>query len=110
MNKLTSQTITTIRFPMMVCVVLLHTFIIDRPIGGEILVPNGKYLIFDIFQQLYQNELANVAVPMFFFISGYLFYCGIKEFQLRIFIEKLRRRVHSLFIPYILWNFYFQTY
>ncbi len=107
MNKLTSQTITTIRFPMMVCVVLLHTFIIDRPIGGEILVPNGKYLIFDIFQQLYQNELANVAVPMFFFISGYLFYCGIKEFQLRIFIEKLRRRVHSLFIPYILWNIIF---
>lgn len=79
MNNLTSQTITAIRFPMIVCVVLLHTFIIDRPVNGQVFIPSGRYPIFDIFQQLYQNELANVAVPMFFFISGYLFFYGIKK-------------------------------
>lgn len=107
MNNLTSQTITVIRYPMIVCVVLLHTFIIDRPVNGQVLIPSGRYPIFDIFQQLYQNELANVAVPMFFFISGYLFFYGIKKFHLSIFIDKLKRRVHSLLIPYILWNIIF---
>lgn len=107
MNQVTSQTITAIRFPMIVFVVLLHTFIINRPIGGVIYVPEGKFLGFDIFQQLIQNEICTVAVPMFFFISGFLFFNNMGEFKMRSLLNKLKRRISSLLIPYLLWNIIF---
>ena len=48
--------------------------------------------------------LAQIGVPMFFFISGLLFYrtCSFKDIE-----RKLNSRVYSLFIPYILWNAFF---
>ena len=45
----------------------------------------------------------NIAVPIFFFISGYYFFHG-KELTLTLYKEKLIRRFHTLLIPYILWN------
>lgn len=44
------------------------------------------------------------CVPMFFFISGLLFYrnCEFKGIE-----RKLHSRIRSLFIPYILWNVLF---
>lgn len=42
-----------------------------------------------------------IGVPMFFFISGLLFYrnCRFDDIE-----RKLKSRVHSLLVPYILWN------
>lgn len=50
------------------------------------------------------SVLAQLGVPMFFFISGLLFYrnCCFKEIE-----RKLSSRVHSLLIPYIIWNILF---
>lgn len=45
----------------------------------------------------------NIAVPIFFFISGYYFFHG-KELTLSLYKIKLARRFHTLLIPYILWN------
>ena len=66
MTTLTSKTITALRFPLIVAVVLLHTFIIDRPIGGIVYVPSGKFPGFDWFEHIYRVELANISVPLFF--------------------------------------------
>lgn len=42
------------------------------------------------------------GVPMFFFLSGYLFYSRCESFScLR---EKLIRRIKTLLVPYLLWN------
>ena len=57
----TSQTIATLRFPLIVAVVLLHTYIIDRPIGGTIYVAHGQYPFFDLFAHIYQSEFGNMA-------------------------------------------------
>ncbi len=47
------------------------------------------------------NAFTQVGVPMFFFISGLLFYrnCTFSEIE-----RKLHSRVHSLLVPYIIWN------
>ena len=47
------------------------------------------------------NVLTQIGVPMFFFISGLLFYrnCDFKDIE-----RKLHTRIYSLMIPYILWN------
>lgn len=49
------------------------------------------------------HVIAHIAVPMFFLISGYLFYKGLEVWKWNKWIEKIGSRVKSLFIPYIIW-------
>lgn len=46
--------------------------------------------------------LASVANVLFFFISGFLFFCGINSHV--SCLPKIKNRIKSLFIPYVLWN------
>lgn len=50
------------------------------------------------------HQLTQIGVPTFFFLSGLLFYRGCKFSDIEC---KLRSRVHSLLIPYLLWNVIF---
>lgn len=104
-----SQTITALRFPLIVAVVMLHTYIVDKPIGGYIYVKGGQFPIFDLIEHVFRVEIANMAVPLFFFISGYLFFSGT-SFSKKVYQEKLKRRFYSLFIPYIFWNTAFMLF
>ena len=52
MSVLTSKTISAIRFPMIIAVVLLHTYIIDRPINGIVYIQTGTYTYLDYFIQI----------------------------------------------------------
>lgn len=104
MKNITSQAISFLRFPLILSVVLLHTYITGRSIGGKIYVEEGMFPFFDFVEFILRSEIANVSVPLFFFISGYLFYNGFSSFQWKIVKMKLGKRIHSLFIPYIFWN------
>lgn len=54
------------------------------------------------------DGLGQIAVPGFFMISGYLFY---RDFTWSRLGEKWSRRIRSVLIPYILWNFlYYMGY
>lgn len=44
------------------------------------------------------------AIPAFFLISGYLFVNGLQRLTAAIYRDKLRRRVNTLLVPYLLWN------
>lgn len=44
------------------------------------------------------------AVPAFFLISGFLFFWNVEYFNRKTYISKLKRRVRTLLIPYLLWN------
>ena len=48
--------------------------------------------------------LCKVATPSFFFLSAILFYKNCRFVDLE---RKLMRRVHSLLIPFLLWNTFF---
>lgn len=51
------------------------------------------------------NTVCNsLAVPCFFIVSAFLFFRNIDKFTAQVYYNKLRTRVHSLFIPYIIWN------
>lgn len=47
------------------------------------------------------SRIAEIAVPMFFFISAFLFYRDCDSNSIK---SKIKRRIHSLVIPYLLWN------
>lgn len=55
------------------------------------------------FWKLVRGFLQENGVATFFFISGYLFFAG-GEMTSERYRRKLRSRVGSLFVPYVLWN------
>lgn len=92
--KLQSQTIDLLRFPLAVAVVVSHYgMTIAHDAAGSM-----KYL------RLASQLGARLAVPCFFFISGYLFFNQLQKWEWTIWKKKIRRRIQTLFIPYILWN------
>lgn len=62
---------------------------------------NSKtYILY--FEDFISQDLAHIAVPLFFFISGFLFFRTLSYSTIK---EKLFRRIRTLCIPYLLWNF-----
>lgn len=48
--------------------------------------------------------VAQIGVPLFFFISGLLFYRTVSKYNI---MEKMLKRVKSLLLPYLIWNTFF---
>ena len=57
--------------------------------------------VWRIFACVSINELAAIAVPLFFLISGFLFFYHA-EWSAATWLAKMRRRVRSLLVPYVL--------
>ena len=54
-------------------------------------------------QYILSHVVGDVSVPAFFFVSGLLYFANY-DGTLRGYTRKLRNRVRSLAIPYLLWN------
>lgn len=93
-----SEVINVMRFPLIVMVILFHLY----PPEDIITSPYRLYNIIVTFFSSY--GIARLAVPTFFIISGYFFYYHLKEWNSKIYVIKLRKRLHTLLIPYLLWN------
>ncbi len=102
-NDLRSQSLDLLRFPLAVAVLIIHTF------NSEGLTIQGVNISFDempFFQELnyfIDGFLREKSVPIFYFISGYVFFLGVKLTK-ENYAQKLRRRVKTLLIPYLIWN------
>lgn len=92
---LESKVMDWLRFPMAVLVVLIHT----GSLGGD-----SPYPVYSTLCILFPKAICQLAVPLFFMISGYLFFNGLEKWDKDVYLTKLKRRVRSLLIPYILWN------
>ena len=89
-----------LRFPLMVLVVFIH---VKAPNASDYASLAGVG-IYDMFKRAISLVLAQIAVPMFFFISGYLFFNRLQEWDWSIYSEKLKKRCKTLLLPYLLWN------
>jgi len=54
-------------------------------------------------ESLATGSLTRVAVPLFFLLSGYLFFLTLEPTR-RGFALKMRRRLSSLLVPYLVWS------
>lgn len=97
-NSILSKTIEWLRFFCIVAVVLLHSF------GDENVFNSYSYGAYDTIRILFSKCLCRVAVPIFFLISGYLFFVKLEKWRTDIWVEKLKRRAKTLLLPYFLWN------
>lgn len=85
-----------LKLPMMLCVVFIHSNFLPN-IGSDYCIGG-----FRNFLGLF-NYLLSCAVPTFFFISGYLFFrSGLLTRE--TYSYKIKRRWHSLIVPYLIWN------
>lgn len=87
-----------LRFPLIILVIFVHGNFFD---DNVLLDLNSVYYT---ISQLISVIIASVAVPTFFIISGCLFFRDYPNFNKSLYISKLKKRLWTLFVPYILWN------
>lgn len=69
-----SLRISLIRFPLIVCVVFIHAYGSTVGMAGmQIGVTNTNFAA-DFVRNIISQGIARTAVPLFFLISGYLFF------------------------------------
>lgn len=102
-NDLRSQALDLLRFPLAVVVLTIHTF------SSEGLELRGQELTFadhSLFMEINRwidAFLRGQSVPIYYFISGFVFFLGV-EMTKETYLRKFKNRVKSLVIPYVIWN------
>ena len=97
-EKLILRVLLPINFLLSLLIVFHHAFMVDiNYIGTFDLFAYGGSIAF----QRYMYNLSECAVPVFFFISAFLFYRTFDGTWAN-YKEKMRHRVKSLLIPYLI--------
>lgn len=88
-----SEITSFLRFPLIILVLTIHSDV-------------SKFYVTDGFSsnfvQFWRYWLTLGAVPAFFFISGYWFF--VPDFNTDVYLTKLKNRIRTLLIPYLLWS------
>lgn len=96
-----SKLIEMMRYPLIVLVVFIHVI-------PEFLYPvkiEGSYFaMYRFFSELISHNVGRIAVPCFFFFSGYLFFCKLDGMDFGTYKKQIKKRMRTLMLPYILWN------
>lgn len=104
-NSESSLRLDLIRFPLIVGVIFIHTYSIAVGFNGgttSIGLNNNGFISFFI-RNLISQEIALIAVPIFFLISSYLFFISFDGSSASYF-KKIKTRLHTLLIPFLFWN------
>lgn len=103
-NILQSKTISYLRFPLIVVVVLAHSSLASFTIQGEDVGTQAVYPVYEGIGYYITWVFGQIIIPTFFFISGFLFFLKVKEWNADVYKTKMKRRFRSLVIPYLFWN------
>ena len=102
-EDLLSKTINSLRFPLTIGVVFIHfSFSEGFNIHG-VIYGKGNPDWFFFIVNLISEVFARICVPLFYIISGFLFFYQ-KTFDREIYKEKIRTRIKTLLLPFIIWN------
>lgn len=95
--NIVSSIIAYLRFPATLFVVILHAYTTSRNI------PMSNNIIYMHLSYILSLCIGQIGVPLFFTISGYLFFFN-HNLSLNKYYEKCINRFRTLLIPYIFWN------
>ena len=98
-----SYLISLLRFPMIVGVVFIHATIVSYAENLGLLLKDMP--VFYIVNGVLGDGICKICVPLFFFISGFLFFYRT-VWDSKMYFRKLKRRLHSLLIPYLFFNLF----
>ena len=103
-QQVQSRTFDLLRLPLMQLIIFIHCVSRFGPVTA---IPSsfaGWESVYDICFIFFTDILARVSLPIFFLMSGYLFFANFCNWSWSRYGEKLKRRVHTLLIPYLMWN------
>lgn len=89
MSPYFSNFISFSRFPIILGIICIHASFTSNH--------NTLYFVLG-------ETFGRIGVPLFFTISGYLFFNNYSNTK-KVYFEKIKKRFFSLLIPYMLWNF-----
>lgn len=92
-----------LRFPLIIGVVFIHAYGTEVNLNGYSKGLRELSFGLQLIQDIIAQGFARLAVPVFFFMSGFLFFYDFKLSWLS-YRSKLKNRVGTLLIPYLFWN------
>ena len=102
LDSQSSLRLNLLRFPLIVGVVFIHAAAREVTLADRsIQAPHSQFTEF--VTNVVSQGVARIAVPLFYLISGYLFFLGF-EWSRRNYWAKVRSRTKTLLIPYVFWN------
>ena len=98
MNPEFSKKLKILSFISIIGVLVAHSYFVE----------NNAWEINAFIQDWIGCQIVRFCIPLFFFISGYLFFRETKDGGgIQKILRKMRTRAHSLILPYLLWNLLF---
>ncbi len=101
-----SQSLDLLRFPLALFVTAVHVFVVPAYVPDDVISNDGLFSSFPLANTVLRFVSAFItdqSVPVYYFIAGYVFFLGL-DFSFDSYTGKLKRRCHSLLIPYLAWN------
>ncbi len=90
-----------LRFPMIVLVTFAHSY---GRVEDSFALLASDWNTYEFLKLLVSQTLVKVAMPVFFIMSGYLFFANVDKWDVATYKKKILRRVKTLLIPYLIWN------
>jgi len=102
-EEIQSRTIDWLRFPLIIGVVFIHMNpVVDvQNINYFALTAVDCYKLIVTFGS---HVVSHIGVPCFFLFSGFLFFYKTKTWNHNVYLKKIKRRIKTLVVPYLLWN------
>lgn len=102
LDAATSHRVKLLRFPLILLVLYIHCYLAPVRLGNStVAVEPATWLI--ALQAAWSNGFARTAVPLFFLMSGYLYFVGF-DGSFAAYRTKTVRRIGTLLVPLLFWN------
>lgn len=98
-----SKKIRLLSFFTIICVVFIHAYNYHDVELKPMTALYEGFQICPMIQFFISNALTRFANPLYFFISGYLFFAGARRFNASVYAKKLKKRLVTLMLPYCIW-------
>lgn len=95
MSEFASRKLRIVSFLAIILIVVLHSNLSGVAQGRELIV-----------QMFITSEITRIAVPLFFMISGLLFFYNYKSDFKAFYLSKLKKRLKTLVIPYLIFSIF----
>lgn len=93
--------ISQLRFPMIILVTYAHSY---GRVADDFVWLYSDWDMYELLKLLISQTLVKVAVPVFYIMSGYLFFCHLEQWKWDVWRQKMMRRGLTLLLPYLFWN------
>lgn len=92
-----------LRPQLIIMVAYIHNSALHVKYNGHIISASEPFVLRDFVVYMISDGASRTAVPLFYIMSGYLFFFDV-DFTNETYIRKIRSRIYTLLVPFMFWN------